>query len=587
MFFVQEITPWYTKELSEMAIKYIIKILLKPKFIFWQILGLLLQITATGISVATPLLASIALDRYFSQGHLGNDEFIIAFALLFSTLIIPPISSWLNVFLGENISRELKENLMNKTLNFSSGKIIKENPAKLYTLITNDVGVVKDMLIQTVPTVVMSIILLAGSVFFMYQINSRLSIIIVIVVPIIASFVVIIFRTLTKYFKKGQEIKDSTNKIIDENIKASMLIRVFASEKREMFKFDVVNTKQYKNSLEIVKRISIAFPLLNITMYVGQLLVLLVGGIESMNGRLSVGGISAFNNYVIMFTTPFLLLSFTSTLIGQSIASINRIGLVLGEKDKVSGASKLVDKFQNIKLNFFNLLINSKEILHSINFELNKGEKVGIIGLTGAGKSVFIDALMNFFDEHTGKYLINGDEIETVNFSKFRTQVGYVPQKNFILSGSLYNNIDFYRNIPRDEIVKASKVAMIKEFSDKYQDDLGHRIDEHGGNLSGGQKQRITIARALAGDPQILILDDSTSNLDMETESQLMNNIKVGYPDLTMLIVAQKIASIKDCDRIYVMENGSFEAVGTHKELMDRSLLYREIDLAQSNYDRP
>lgn len=563
-----------------MTTKLLLKILLKPKLILWQFIGLISQLVANGISVAVPILASIALDQYFKLGHLDNNAIIITVTLLLLSLIIPPISSWLNVYIGENISLELKNILLDKILRLSPTDLIKNDQGKIYTIFTNDVNVIKDTLINAVPSIITSIILLAGSIFFMYRLNANLALSIFIVIPLIASFVVIIYRKVIKYFRRQQEIRDKINKTIDENIKASMLVRVFVAENTEEKKFDNVNTDSYKLGLEIVKKISLVFPILNITMYVGQLLVLSVGGLEFIAGRLSIGDIAAFNSYVIMFTMPFMLLSFMSNLIGQSFASIGRINSIFNIKEKKIEKLPSVDNFQTIEFKKFGFVLNGKQILHNINFQIKSKERIGIIGMTGSGKSMFVESILKFIDDYTGEFLINGKSADDVDYNLFRSKIGYVSQKNFILSGNIYDNIDFYRKLEKEKINLAAKTSLVTEFTDKYNDGLQHETGERGDNLSGGQKQRLTIARALAGNPEILIMDDSTSKLDMDTESKLMENIKNNYPNLTIIIVAQKIASIKNCDRIYVMENGTFEINGDHSYLMENSFLYQEIDLS-------
>jgi len=567
-----------------MVIRFILKILLRPKIIVWQFFSLLLQVIATGTTVIIPLAASSVLDQYFLQKTIGSNEIILIIVVLFSTLLIPPVSSWLNLYIGEKVSLELKNALIKKVLVVGPEEVNQIDQSKFFTIITNDVNVVKDTLIRTIPSILMSVILLVGSVIFMYRINSTLSTIVFIVIPLITSFVIVIFRQVVKYFKKAQEIRDKINKTIDENIKASMLIKVFVAEEKEKEKFGSVNKASYNLSIQIIKKVSLVFPILNITMYVGQLIVLLVGGIESINGRLSIGEISAFNNYVIMFTTPFLILSFMSTLIGQAFASIGRINSILNLKDEKKNTAKTIDLFESLKLTDFGINVGEKSLLDNVNFNVKRGEKVGIIGMTGSGKSVFVEALLKFFNEYEGSIVINGLSAEKIDYSTFRGLIGYVPQKNFILSGTLLSNIDFYRNLPQAEINKAVTTALVDEFASKYDDGLAHIISERGGNLSGGQKQRITIARALAGNPQILIIDDSTSKLDMATESKLMVNLRTNYPGITVIIVAQKIASIKDCSNIYVMENGTFVESGSHEVLIQNSLLYQEIDLSQSNY---
>jgi ATP-binding cassette subfamily B protein len=567
-----------------MALKNLIKILLKPKYLVLQIAAFVFMVGGTIMNVALPLIASKFLDEYFQQGFISNSGIVTAIILLISLLIIPIINAWLNAYIGNNIGFELKNLLINKILNFPIHEYTKHDQAKLFTIITNDVNTVKDALTRVIGTILFALILLVGSIFFMYQINSKVAIVIFIVIPLITSAVAIVFRSVVKLFKKTQEARDSLNKMIDENIKASMLVRVFVAEQTEKDKFALANDRQYKIALEIVKKISLVFPILNITLYVGQLIVLLVGGYEAIDGRLTVGELSAFTNYVVMFTTPLLILSFMLTLIGQAMTSLGRINTILNVKATAKQPETIINDFQKIELKKINLNLADKQILRDVNFTISKGQKIGIVGMTGSGKSIFCESLMNFFADFEGEFLVNDLPINTINFDQFRKLIGYVPQKNFILADTIYNNIDFYRNLEKDTIEKAARVAEVNEFCEKFPSEFQENAGEEGNKLSGGQKQRITLARALAGNPQIILLDDSTSKLDMETENKIMNNIRKEYPDTTIIIVAQKIASIKDCDQIYIMEDGTFTINGTHEFLLDNSYLYQEIDLTQSNY---
>lgn len=564
--------------------KLILNILKQPKLLLLQAFAFVFLILNSLISILIPVITSRWIDDYFANETINETLLIISIVYLVFGFTIPFVFTLINSVINERIGLALKDMLMQKILAQDYSFLAKTSISKVFTIITSDVNFVKDIVGRLITSIITALLLLVGSVYLMNQQSPAVAIPIFIVIPAIALIVVFILRSAMKLFKQIQEKRDGINKVIDENIKGSMLVRVFVSEAEEEKKFSHANADLELKSVAVAKIFAWIFPLLNTTMFVGQLIVLMVGGQEIMNGNLSLGELSAFNALVMMFTAPFIIIGFISGLLGQAFASLGRINEVIYSPIIKAGGTTAIAKIDNISFVDVSFFTNKNKILSAINLEINASEKIGIIGITGSGKSTLLQLIIHFFKPTKGKVLINGIDSKEINLNTYRNKIGYVPQDNFLFSGSIFDNINFDRKLSKEQIQLAADTAEVTEFSNKDKRGLMLDVGEKGSKLSGGQKQRVTLARALAESPQILILDDSTSKLDSETESKIWNNLAKNYPDLTLIVVAQKISSIKNCNRIYVMENGKIASSGTHQQLLENSFIYQEIELSQNNY---
>jgi len=360
---------------------------------------------------------------------------------------------------------------------------------------------------------------------------------------------------------------------------------VFVSEKTEIQKFRKVNEKNRILGLEINKIFATVVPIVNSLSILGTLFILYFGGKQIIYGDMTIGEITAFNTYVQLFTMPMLMLGLMITTLGQAMASLKRINEILNAPVKFKDGKKRVGEFKTIKIENLHIKIDDTAILKSINFNIEKGEKVGILGLTGSGKTVFLKTLLRALEPTTGKILLNGENLKSYQIEDVRKLIGFSFQENFLFNGTIYQNIKFGRDLSEEEVLKAAKIAEVDEFAKETKNGYRTNVGERGNNLSGGQKQRIMIARALAMRPELLILDDVTSRLDISTEQKVFENIKKEYNEISTILVAQKIASFKDCDRIYIFDNGKIVESGTHKELLKTSVLYQEIELTQRNHE--
>lgn len=546
-------------------------------FIFLVILNLL--------NLAIPKIVSGVINDYQATLKISN----IFYYLVGGIAIFSPIASltqgYLFALLGEKIGTDLRNRLMEKVLKQDYNYLVKEKPSKILTVILSDVNFVKSSFIQAIAFAITGVVLLVGSIFMMFSLNAKLATYVVISVPVFIAILLFVLKNRFKIFKEIQKVRDGLNKVINENIKASMLVRVFVAEKTEIKKFKTQNTLSRNLGIEVTKLFALVIPAISALFYICSLLIIQIGGQEAIAGRLQIGDISAFNLYVLIFIMPLISLSFMVPMLGQAMASLQRISDILNRDIDFVNGKETLEKIDNIHVKKLTFEDEDIKILSNIDFDLEKEQKIGIMGLTGSGKTLFLKHFLRAVEPTSGEILVNGKDIKKYKVNSLRKEIGFCFQENFLINETIYENIRFGRDIEEKDILKAAKIADVDEFAKKLEKGYKTVAGEKGSNLSGGQKQRIMIARALVDNPSLLILDDITSRLDANTEGRVFENIKKNYPNISMILVSQKISSLKDCNKIYIFDEGEISESGTHDELLKTSSLYREIELTQSNYD--
>ena len=561
------------------------KYLSQKEYILLLIASLASIIVLNLMNLAIPKIISNVINTYQQTLTIQNTFYFVLAGLVIISCAGSLLQNYLFSVLGEKIGTDLRNRLVNKILKQDYNYLVKEKPSKLLTTVLSDVNFVRNAFIQAVSFVITGVILIIGSVFMMFSLNAKLAAYIVISVPLFAGILLLLLKSRFKIFKEVQKARDSLNKVINENIKASMLVRVFVAEKTERTKFKEKNKRSRDIGIEVTKVFAIAIPAISVLSYFCSLLIIQVGGQEVIAGRLQVGDISAFSLYVLTFTMPLIALSFMVTVLGQALASLQRIADVLYASNNFTNGNLPLKKIENVKIENLTFKDNGVNLLSNINFNISSGQKIGIIGLNGSGKTLFLKHLIRAVEPTEGKIYINGKDIKDYEVEDIRASVGFCFQENFLVNESIYENIRFGRNVPEKEILQAAKIANVDEFTKRLEKGYKTNAGEKGSNLSGGQKQRIMLARALIGEPSLLVLDDITSRLDSKTESIIFENIKKYYPNMSIIIVSQKISSLKDCDQIYIFDEGKVSESGTHEQLLKSSSLYQEIELTQSNYD--
>jgi ATP-binding cassette subfamily B protein len=565
-------------------LKNLLRYITKKEFLILIIAGVISLLLANSVNLVLPTIIAQLIDEYQITETIATKYYVITGIILVVGTGFTFLHTYLNTILGERIGQDLKNRLFKKVLKHNYSYLVKTKPSKLLTVINSDTIYIKDTFTQAIGAALMAIFLLVGSVILMFSLNAQLALVIVIAAPTLIGILILLIKDKFKLFKKAQKLRDRLNKVIAENIKATMLIKVFVSEKTEIDKFENINKKNKKLGLEINKIFAIVVPIINSLSILATLLILYFGGMQVIYGNMTIGEITAFNTYVQLFAMPLLMLGLMITTLGQAFASLGRINGVLNAPIKFKDGTEKTDHFSELKATNVSLKIEDSEVLKNVNFEIHKGAKIGILGLTGSGKTIFLKTFLRALEPTSGDILLNGKDIANYSIKEVRKLIGFSFQENFLFNGTIYENIRFGRDISEDEIFKAAKIAEVDEFAKGMPKKYKSPVGERGNNLSGGQKQRIMIARALASRPELLILDDATSRLDIETESKVFENIEKEYKNISIILVAQKIASVKDCDRIYIFDSGTIAESGTHDELLKSSVLYQEIELSQRNH---
>jgi len=554
------------------------KLLALAKPYIWFIIGILaFSLGNNGLGLVIPKITAAVLDTFHNpEFNLTN---YLGFFLLITVLILvfAAMQTILQTYLSEKIAKDLRTQLITKISQQPFSFIVQITPEKLLTILTADVDNIKMAISQGLVQIFSSIIILLGAAGLLLSINWQLALLVLIIVPIIGVIFFFTFKKIHKYFIRSQTIIDRLNKTINESIIASSLIRILNSQGNELQKFDTVSEDAKDNGLAILKLFSALIPLISIIANVAVVVILLVGGRSIINGTFTIGNLSAFLSYVSMLIFPILILGFISNILARAGVSYERVAQVLDAKETnlygdISREIKGDIEFQKVNLN-----IGSKQILKNVSFKIKAHSRTAILGPTAAGKTQILYLLSSLLPSTSGKILI--DDITLNNYCQkcLSDQIGLVFQDSSIFNTTIMENINFKNILDKSNIDKAVETAELKDFIKKLPNGINTKIAERGNNLSGGQKQRLTLARALAVNPKILLLDDFTARVDKDTENKIFANIAKNYPNLTQILITQQISSVVGYDQIILFMEGEVLAMGTHKQLLKTSKEYQQI----------
>jgi len=561
----------------------VIKQALKPKVLLLQAISLVFTAISNVSYIIMPYLGGIIIDKYAS-GAQDFKEINLLFIIAGSSIVIYFIYKIINLITSEIIARDLRNEIASKLARSSIRFVKNQTSQKLLNVMTTDIFLVKDILSMAVPVFTAGVILVCGSLFLMFRTNVTLTLYVLALIPIMFITFTFVFKKAQKFFEKSRTLNDDLNKTITESIIGSALIKVFTTEDIENKKFREVNNSTRLNSLKIVNIFSIFVPLISIFINIATLLIVIIGGLKSINGEMSIGEIAAFINYTTIFTSPIIILGFIVSSAGQSLSSIKRMSEVLDYNDKIEQGEKDLKNFHDLK--FKDIIVKGNFTLGPISIKISKGESVGVVGSTGSGKTLLLKTLIRLVEPDEGEIIVNGENIKNYSLQSYLDMIGFVPQEQYIFNTSIRENIKFGLDQNDKSLQKILNTVVLDDFVASLKDGLETLIGERGTTISGGQKQRIMIARALIRNPQILIFDDSTSKLDNKTERLLFERLNRDYPDLTTILISQKISSVRDCDQIIVLDHGKIVDIGTHKQLSERCFTYKELLISQSNYGK-
>jgi ATP-binding cassette subfamily B protein len=536
---------------------------------------------SNGVNLWLPKIISHGIDAY-TQGHFVLKtvltEFLIASLIIF---IFTYLQSILQTFASEKVALDLRTRLSDKISQQSYSYILKANPSKLLTNLTSDIDSIKMFVSMAVVTIFSSLFMIIGTCVLLIMINYKLAIPIITIIPIIGGTFYFVLRKVKVLFRRSREIIDWLNKVINESIMGSAIIRVLNSQQSEYHKFLDANTNARDLGLAILRLFAALIPIVTFVANLAMLTILMLGGHFVISGSMSLGDFAAFNSYLGLLIFPILMMGFMSNIIAQASASYQRINEVL-EAPELLETGTVKEALQgNIELSRVSLSYDEKPILKDISFSVKGGTQVAIIGPTAAGKSQLLNLLAGLVKPDSGILLFDDRSVESYDRESFRSQLGFVLQDSVIFNMSLRENIAFSDQVTGESLAKAISTAELTDFVDSLPEKLDTIVSERGTSLSGGQKQRIMLARALAINPKILLLDDFTARVDSKTEKKILANLVLHYPELTLLSITQKIESVKHFEQIILLMEGEVIAKGTHKELMETSTEYVQISNSQ------
>jgi len=536
---------------------------------------------SNGVNLLLPKIISRAIDA-FTAGHFVFKTVVIEFSVAsFIIFFFTYLQSIVQTFASERVARDLRTRLSDKISRQSYTYILKTNPSKLLTNLTSDIDSIKMFVSMAVVTIFSSIFMIVGTCVLLIMINYKLAVPIIAIIPIIGGTFFIVLKKVRVLFKRSREVIDWLNRVINESIMGSAIIRVLNAQQAEYHKFMEANTEARNLGLGILRLFAALIPIVTFTANLGMLVILMLGGHFVITGSMSLGDFAAFNSYLALLIFPILMIGFMSNIIAMASASYARINEVLEAPELIETGTVKATLHGNIELKKVSLSYGDKPILKDISFSIKGGTQVAIIGPTAAGKSQLLNLLTDLVKYDQGTILFDGRDIDSYDKDSFRSQIGFVLQDSVIFNMSLRENIAFSDKVTDESLEKAINTAELRDFVESLPDKLNTIVSERGTSLSGGQKQRIMLARALAINPKIVLLDDFTARVDRETEKKILSNLEMNYPDLTLLSITQNIASIKHFEQIILLMEGEVIATGTHEELMETCTEYVQIENSQ------
>ncbi len=563
---------------------------LKPYWL-WALLGPIFMVVEVIMDLLIPRLLQVAVDSGIANGDntlvIKSGLYMLLFSILawFGGALCTYYATKASVSMGT----DLREDLYKKVLKFSFDNLDRFPTGHLITRLTNDVKQIENIVLMALRVLVRVPLLIAGSLFMAYKTSPKLSIILVVSLPVLISSIVIVIKKAFPIYKEVQGNLDNVNKVAQENLSGMRAVKAFVRGEFENERFAKVNESLIEKMISAGKIIAFEMPFIFLVLYTSIFSVLYFGGHGVQEGTLAIGQIVAFISYLQMLLMSLMWFAMLLVHLSRSTVSIGRIGKLLDEEISIKDYFEDNLEIENGSVEFKDVSFNygeDEDVLSNITFRAEKGEKIAILGSTGSGKSTLVHMLSRFYDVQKGSIEIDGIDIKKYPLKNLRKNIGLVLQNPMIFSGSIRDNITFgKKDASVDEIEEVAKIACCHDFIVDMEDGYETILGQKGVNLSGGQKQRVSIARCLLTKPKILVFDDSTSAVDAKTEGKIQEGLDRIMKGATTFIIAQRISSVLGADKILVMDKGKIVGMGTHEELLVSSEIYKEIYSSQLGGD--
>ena len=560
---------------------------IKGSAIIYVILAPLMMFIEVIMDLNQPKLMSDIIDIGIANGdisyvlNVGFKMIVVAFIGILGGMLCGIFATLASMNMGKNI----RQSLFDKIQSLSFLEIDKFKTSSLITRLTNDVTQVQNMVMMGLRGMVRSPLIFLGGIIMSLTISVKLSMIFLIAIPLIILSVTLITSKSIPFFTEMQKKIDNVNLVMRENLLGVRVVKAFTIENKVRERFSNANKELMDTSIKAQGVTILLWPLVTLIMNLSVVAVLWFGGNYVNNGSLEIGKIMAFINYLVQIMGSLNMLVMIIINFSRAKVSAERINEVLDIESSIKDREN-TEKIENFDVEFkdvyFKYNKDGEYVLKDISFKASEGEKIGIIGPTGSGKSSLISLIPRLYDTTSGSVMIGNKDVRSLKIKDLRKIIGVVLQDTTLFSGSIADNLRFGMEDANEEMMdSATRDAQAFEFINSSNEGYNREVGQRGKNLSGGQKQRISIARTLIKNPKILILDDSSSALDMETESKLQNSLKNRMKDSTVFLIAQRISAVMDSDKIIVLDNGEIAAIGTHKELIKNCEIYRSIAISQ------
>jgi len=550
--------------------------LLKP---YSKLIITLIAFTIFGnaLNLVVPRIIANTIDSYGQPTFVLRTVLIEFFLVSAGIFTFAYLQSVVQTYAAESIARDLRTKLVAKISVQDHAYIQQATPARLLTNLTSDVDAVKTFVSQAFPSMISSIFLIIGAGILLLWIDWKLGLVVLAVLPIIGGTFYVVLGKVRKLFRKGQEAIDWLNKVINESILGSALIRLLNSQHYEYEKFLAANTEARSISLSILRLFASLIPVIVFFTNVATLMILTLGGRFVINGSMTLGDFTAFNSYLAILIFPVIIIGFMSNIMAQATASYQRMSPILEAPERKQTGEIKAALQGDISVRGVSVSFGQKSVLKNVSLTVNAGTRTAVIGPTAAGKTQLLYLLTGLIEPTSGTVEYDGRPINQYEKTSLHQQVGFVFQDSILFNLTLRENIAFSTTVKDEDLEKAIATAELRDFIDSLPQKLDTVVSERGTSLSGGQKQRIMLARALALNPRVLLLDDFTARVDTTTERKILENVHKNYPGITLLSVTQKVSSVENYDQIVLLMEGEVLASGTHKQLMETSPEYVQI----------
>lgn len=534
--------------------------------------------------VLIPYLMASLIDLGIDQGSMA---FIVRFGImlfisaLFS-LVFGGLASKFAADASAGFASNLRKDMFYNIQSFSFLNIDKFSNSSLITRLTTDVSNVQNSFMMLIRIAIRAPFMLVFALLMAFRINSQAAMIYVIVMPFLAVILFFIMRTVHPIFKKMFKTYDKLNTIVQENVRGIRVVKAYVREDHETEKFEEASNTIYKLSAKAEKLLAFNMPVMQLAVYACMLFISWTAARLIVGGSMTTGQLTSLMTYTMQILMNFMMLSMVFAMMTISRASAERVVEVLNEQTDLTDPKNPVMEVKNGSIDFdgvgFSYTKNPDQLaLEKIDLHIASGQTIGILGGTGSGKTTLTQLIPRLYDATLGTVKVGGLNVSEYHIESLRNQVAMVLQKNVLFSGTVADNLRWgKKDATEEELVWACKIAQAHDFISALPNGYNSYVEQGGSNFSGGQKQRLCIARALLKNPKILILDDSTSALDMKTDALLRKTFREELPDMTKIIIAQRVASVEDADQIVLMNNGTIEAIGHHEQLLETNKVYQE-----------